>query len=169
MTMKMCVGVSTIRNGYGSDRGVATGRHFSCGSSCDLSWLIRLRVSGRYGSVSPFGSNCSMLTMPARRSHTPVRSGWPFGFRGVGPLGAFAVMLPPARVCGGGVDGTVICAPIDATTAAAMTTPMGKGCVRIPTSVSEQYPDLHQRLAFRWHRLRRPRSPSDHLFARGTR
>jgi hypothetical protein len=78
-----------------------------------------------------------MLTMPVRRSHTPVRSGWPFGFLGVGPPGGFAVMFPPARVCGGGVEGTVICALIDATNAAATTTPMRKGCVRIPASVSE--------------------------------
>jgi hypothetical protein len=52
-------------------------------------------------------------------------------------VGALAVMLPPARVCGGGVDGTVICPLSDATIAAAKTIPMRKGCVRIPASVNE--------------------------------
>ena len=84
----LCVGVCTMRHGYGAPRGMPNGRQFACGSSCDFRVFMRASAHGCMTTSSPGFSplviSPELLPPPI---HTPVRSTVPSGRRGVGPDG----------------------------------------------------------------------------------
>src|SRR5262245_50384440 len=72
---KMCVGVCTIRHGYGAMRGTPLGRQLACGSSFDWRFSMIARADGSSGIVSPFGNPCEMSLIGPPPCHKPEKSG----------------------------------------------------------------------------------------------
>src|SRR5580704_15695761 len=84
----LCVGVCTMRHGYGAPRGMPNGRQFACGSSCDLRVFMS---ASAHGSITTSSPGLSPLVMSPELlpppDHNPEKSGVPSGRCGVGPAG----------------------------------------------------------------------------------